>query len=104
MSESAARDFIARVEHDEAFAGQLDALKDNPESVLARVRNEGFAVTRSEIREALLEQYGAELNPEQLDAIAAGADYTGVMVAGGLGVGTAVGLTVLVASSAAAAP
>jgi len=75
MSESAAREFIDRAEHDGRLAGELDGLKEDPQAVLARVRAEGFDVTPAEIRDAFLDRYGAELGPEQLEAVAAGADF-----------------------------
>lgn len=83
MSETAARDFVTRAEHDGAFATELDALKDDPQAVLARVRAEGFDVSPPEIRAAFLERYGAELSAEQLEAVAAGADFA--VMAGSLG-------------------
>jgi len=91
VSYAAARCFIAHLEQDERFATELEGLKDRPQAVLARVQAEGFDVSPVEIRDAYLERYGAELGPEQLDAVAAGLttnEWAGV-VAGGLVVGTA---------------
>jgi predicted ribosomally synthesized peptide with nif11-like leader len=76
MSETSAREFLSRVEGDEKFAGELEALKGDPDAVLARVRAAGFDAEPAEIRRAFIERYGAELSPEQLDAVAAGSDLT----------------------------
>jgi hypothetical protein len=40
--------------------------------VLARVHAEGFDADPAEIRAAVLDRHGADLSPEQLDAISAG--------------------------------
>lgn len=87
MSDTAARDFITRVERDEQFAADLDAIKADPEAVLAQVRAEGFDVTPAEIRAAVLDRYGAELSPEQLAAVAAGMSEQ-VAMGGVIGLGT----------------
>ena len=86
MSGTAAREFIARVENDRTLAADLEALRDDPQAVFARVRAEGFEVSAAEVREAFVERFGAELSPDQLDAIAAGTDH-------GLSEGTYMGLT-----------
>lgn len=72
MSAAAAVAFLERAERDEVFAGELEELSADPDAVLARVQSEGFDVTPADVREALLDHYGAELTPEQLDAINAG--------------------------------
>ena len=72
MSQGEAVRFIDAVEADEVFAQQLEALKESPEQVLALVRAGGFVVEPDEVRDALLERYGSELNEEQLAAIAGG--------------------------------
>jgi predicted ribosomally synthesized peptide with nif11-like leader len=82
MSEEAARDFVSRVEDDENLAAELDALKADPLALLTRVRAEGFDVEPGEIRDAFLERHGAELNPEQLAALAAGIDDNGNLTLG----------------------
>jgi predicted ribosomally synthesized peptide with nif11-like leader len=89
MSETAARDFISRVESDETFAGELDALRDDPQAVLDRVHTEGFDATAAEIRAVFLDRFGDQLSPEQLEVVAAGGEnwdwglFAGV-AAGGL--------------------
>jgi predicted ribosomally synthesized peptide with nif11-like leader len=75
MSQAGAVAFLERVETDEGFAEELASLKDDPSAVVERVHAAGFDATPEEIREAFLERYGAELTPEQLDQIAAGADW-----------------------------
>jgi predicted ribosomally synthesized peptide with nif11-like leader len=72
MSEVAAREFVSRVEGDGTFARELEALKDDPQAVLARVHAEGFDADPVEIGIAFVERFGAELSLEQLDTVAAG--------------------------------
>jgi predicted ribosomally synthesized peptide with nif11-like leader len=91
MSMTDAVGFLDRVESDESFARELEALKENPNAVYEKVKAAGFDAQPEEIREAFLERYGSELTPEQLDQIAAGMD-TEQYVA--LGVGGAVTLGV----------
>jgi predicted ribosomally synthesized peptide with nif11-like leader len=90
MSEAGARDFISRVEGDERFARELEALKEDPQAALARVQGEGFDAEPTEIRAAFLDRYGAELSPEQLDGIVAGTraenEQLGVAIGAGGGV------------------
>src|SRR5262245_66047611 len=74
MSASAAAAFLDRLEEDEAFASELEAVKDQPDVVFAKVQAAGFDTTPDEILHAFGERYGVELTPEQLDQIAAGAD------------------------------
>jgi predicted ribosomally synthesized peptide with nif11-like leader len=74
MSQEAATEFLERVESDEEFAKELASKKDNPEAVLDEIHEAGFDVKPEEVREAFAERYGAELTPEQLEKIAAGAD------------------------------
>ena len=56
----------------EKFAAEVEAIKDDQEAVLAKARAAGYDVTRQEVVDALMERYGAELTPEQLDQITAG--------------------------------
>jgi predicted ribosomally synthesized peptide with nif11-like leader len=86
VSETAAQEFVRRVEGDETFAGELEALKADPQAVLARLHAEGFDADPAEIRAAVLDRYGAELRPEQLDEIAAGVDPTVVILGSGAGI------------------
>ena len=72
MSHTDAVRFLDAVETDEAFAQQLEALRDTPDQVLDAVRARGFDVDPDEVREAFLERYGADLTEEQLAAIAGG--------------------------------
>ena len=74
MSQGQAVAFLERVEDDEAFAKELESIKDDPPAVLDKVHAAGFDATPDEIKEAFLERYGAELSQEQLDQIAAGSD------------------------------
>jgi predicted ribosomally synthesized peptide with nif11-like leader len=73
------------VETDEEFAAELTSLVGDPAAVFAHVQAAGFDVTEAEIRDAFLERCGAELTPEQLDAIAAGVDDTTAAMIGGHG-------------------
>ena len=72
MSHTDAVRFLDAVEADEAFAQQLEALRDTPDQVLDAVRARGFDVDPDEVREVFLERYGADLTEEQLAAIAGG--------------------------------
>ena len=98
MSHTDAVRFLDAVETDEAFAQQLEALRDTPDQALDAVRARGFDVDPDEVREAFLERYGADLTEEQLAAIAGGLPDTGeVRVVVGLTVG--VGVATLVAAA-----
>jgi predicted ribosomally synthesized peptide with nif11-like leader len=73
MSAEAANAALDRMEADEGFAISVrDA--GGQEGSLALLRDAGFEVTPSEMRDAALDRYGDQLTPEQLDAIAAGQD------------------------------
>ena len=72
MSQQQAEAFITRVQEDPEFAERLSALKGDPTAAHALVVAEGFDATPEEIREAVLETFGAELTEEQLAAIAGG--------------------------------
>ena len=74
MSHTDAVRFLDAVETDEAFAQQLEALRDTPDQALDAVRARGFDVDPDEVREAFVERYGADLTEEQLAAIAGGAN------------------------------
>lgn len=100
MTAEAARDFITRVEKDKTFAAELEANKDDPDVMFAKVRTEGFDLTPAEVREAFLDRYGAELRPEQLEAIAAGA-LTDAEIAAIAG--TSIGVALAIGTSAVAA-
>jgi predicted ribosomally synthesized peptide with nif11-like leader len=92
--------FLERLESDEPFARELEALKSNPDAVYEKVKAAGFDAQPEEIREAVAERYGAELTPEQLDAIAAGLDTSdpGVIAGGAvLFTATVVGLAAIAA-------
>jgi predicted ribosomally synthesized peptide with nif11-like leader len=98
MSQAAAQAFLDRLEQDETFTAELERLKDDPPAVLALIQAEGFDVTNTEIRDAFVDRYGAQLSPEQLDEIAAGADLVAIGVGAGVG-----GLVVGIGAAAAAA-
>lgn len=74
MSQEAAVAFLERVETDEQFANELESLTEDPDAVVEKIRAEGFDVQPEEVRQAFLDRYGAELTPEQMEQIAAGAD------------------------------
>jgi predicted ribosomally synthesized peptide with nif11-like leader len=96
MSKTDAVAFLERVESDESFARELEALKDNPDGVYEKVKAAGFDAQPEEIREAVAERYGAQLTPEQLDEIAAGMDTDQITaltvgsLAGVVGIGAAI--------------
>jgi predicted ribosomally synthesized peptide with nif11-like leader len=99
MSDTAAREFLSRVEADQAFAAELEALKDDPSAVLAKVHAAGFDFSPDEVRAELLVRYGDQLRPEQLDDIAAGADMTGAIVSSGIGIGAGVSFLAFAAAA-----
>jgi len=101
MSADAAVAFLDRVERDDAFATELEKLKEDPTAVLARVRDAGFDVSQVEVREAFLARYSEELNPDQLAQIAAGLDVETIAAGSAAGVG---GVLLVVAAAAAAIP
>ena len=75
MSHTDAVRFLDVVETDEAFAQQLETLKDTPDQALEAVRARGFDVDPDDVREAFVERYGADLTEEQLAAIAGGVSF-----------------------------
>ena len=92
MSQEAAVAFLERVETDEKFANELESLTEDPAAVVEKIRAEGFDVQPDEVRQAFLDRYGAELTPEQMEQIAAGADSgdaVGYALAGAFVVGVA---------------
>lgn len=97
MSMRDAEAFLDRLEADEAFAQEIAGLREDPPALQARVAAEGFEVTEEEARAAFLERYGADLTPEQMEAIAAGVD-AGMVV--GVTVGTVIGLGLFAAAVA----
>jgi predicted ribosomally synthesized peptide with nif11-like leader len=72
MSKTDAVGFLERVESDQPFARELDAVKSDPNALHDKVKSAGFDAQPEEIREAFVDRYGSELTPEQLDQIAAG--------------------------------
>jgi len=72
MSVEQAEAFMDRVESDEAFAAELDSLKDDQAAVQAAVVAAGFDATPDEIRDAFVDRFGDQLTEEQLAAIAGG--------------------------------
>jgi predicted ribosomally synthesized peptide with nif11-like leader len=94
MSDAAATAFLDRLEEDEAFASELEAVREQPDVVYEKVRAAGFDTTPDEILDAFSERYGVELTPEQLDQIAAGADPG--LIAGAT-IGAVVGTALVVA-------
>jgi len=96
MSVEQAEAFMNRVESDEAFAAELDSLKDDQAAVQAAVVAAGFDATPDEIRDAFADRFGDELTEEQLAAVAGGLDDPQI-------VGIVVGVIGAVAPVAAAA-
>jgi predicted ribosomally synthesized peptide with nif11-like leader len=76
MSVEQAEAFINRVESDEAFAAELESLKDDQAAVQAAIVAAGFDATPEEIRDAFADRFGDQLTEEQLAAIAGGIDPT----------------------------
>ena len=99
MSKMEAVGFLERLESDEPFADELEALKGDPHAVFEKVKAAGFDTQPEEIREAFVERYGAELTPEQLDRIAGGANQDDIAIIGIAG-GTALGIAFVAAAAA----
>ena len=74
MSVEQAEAFMDRVESDEAFAAELESLKDDQAAVQAAVVAAGFDATPDEIRDAFADRFGDQLTEEQLATIAGGLD------------------------------
>ena len=74
MSVEQAEAFMNRVESDEAFAAELESLKDDQAAVQAAVVAAGFDATPEEIRDAFADRFGDQLTEEQLATIAGGLD------------------------------
>jgi predicted ribosomally synthesized peptide with nif11-like leader len=94
MSQAAASAFLDRVETDDTFVSDLESVKEDPNAVFEKVKAAGFDATPEEIREQVLDRYGAELTPEQLDQVAAGMSQDDV---GGAILGGTIGLALVVA-------
>jgi predicted ribosomally synthesized peptide with nif11-like leader len=58
MSMTEAMGFLERLESDESFAHELEAVKENPNAVYEKVKDAGFDARPEEIREAFVERYG----------------------------------------------
>ena len=103
MTLDQAEAFINRLQSDDDFAARLEARKDSPEFVLELLQSEGFEATPDEIREVFLQHFGAQLDEEQLAAVAGGLsnEQIGNIVVG-VGFGAAA-IGVGAASAAAAA-
>ena len=100
MSVEQAEAFMNRVESDEAFAAELESLKDDQAAVQAAVVAAGFDATPDEIRDVFVDRFGDQLTEEELAAIAGGVDE-GTIMTGVLG-GIA-GLSLISVGAAAAA-
>jgi predicted ribosomally synthesized peptide with nif11-like leader len=96
MSVEQAEAFMDRVESDEAFAAELESLKDDQAAVQAAVVAAGFDATPEEIRDAFVDRFGDQLTEEQLATIAGGSDvnimygvFGGIVAIGVVSVGAA---------------
>ena len=72
MSVEEAEAFMNRVESDEAFAAELESMRDDQAAVQAAVVAAGFDATTDEIRDAFVDRFGDQLTEEQLAAVAGG--------------------------------
>ena len=97
MSVEQAEAFMDRVESDEAFAAELESLKDDQAAVQAAVVAAGFDATPEEIRDAFVDRFGDQLTEEQLAAIAGGVSGKEALLIAG-----AIGISVSIAAVAAA--
>jgi predicted ribosomally synthesized peptide with nif11-like leader len=99
MVGTGARAVLDRMEADEAFGERIRGA-GSPEAALALLRAEGFEATADEMRDAALDRYGNELDEEQLDALAAGADVDAITL--GLTAGAVVAMGAAWSAAAAA--
>ena len=83
MSVEQAEAFMDRVESDEAFAAELESLKDDQAAVQAAVVAAGFDATPEEIRDAFSDRFGDQLTEEQLAVIAGGINEPPMVIGGG---------------------
>ena len=102
MSIDSADAFLDYLASNEELMQEFQSVTD-PVQATAILEREGVTCSPEEIREAFLERFGAELNEEQLSAIAGGIDAATIGAAAGLGGGIMIGVGIAVASSAAAA-
>ena len=106
MSVEQAEAFMNRVESDEAFAAELDSMKDDQAAVKAAVVAAGFDATTDEIRDAFVNRFGDQLTEEQLAAVAGGLYNPGTdraLTTFEIGIFSYVGVTVGLTVAAAAA-
>ena len=101
MSVEQAEAFMNRVESDEAFAAELESLKDDQAAVQAGGVAAGFDATPDEIRDAFVDRFGDQLTEEQLAAIAGGISPPEIGLAVGGSIVGAVFVTGVVAAAAA---
>ena len=102
MSLTDAQAFIERADTDKTFAKELESLSADPDAVFAKVHEAGYDVTPDEVKEVFLDRYGAELTPEHMDVIAAGADpdmVQGVVATVAMGVTNFAALAVAAAAN-----
>ena len=100
MSVEEAEAFMNRVESDEAFAAELESMRDDQAAVQAAVVAAGFDATPEEIRDAFVDRFGDELTEEQLAAVAGGMSEIEARLAAAA-IGGGVGVVVLAAGAAA---
>jgi predicted ribosomally synthesized peptide with nif11-like leader len=94
--------FVEPAERDEAFAKELESLSADPYAVIAKMHEAGYDATPDEVKEVFLDRYGAELTPEHMDVIAAGADpdmVQGVVATVAMGVTNFAALAVAAAAN-----
>jgi len=100
VSNESARAVLDRMETDESFAERIrDA--GGPEAGVQLLHGEGFDVTPTEMRDAVLDRYGDTLDSDELDQLAAGitsAEVIGLSLAGGAAV---TGVAAIAAGAAA---
>jgi predicted ribosomally synthesized peptide with nif11-like leader len=76
MTITAANEAIDRMEADPGFGERVKDAgeREGPGAALAILRSEGFEVTEGEMRDVMLDRFGDQFTPEQLDAVSGGAD------------------------------
>lgn len=110
MSIAEADRFISDLKADPHRFDDLEAMKNDPQAVYARVRDLGYDATVEEIGDAFMEYLAEEIGEEELSKIAGGISDGGVIgavaggaVAAGIGAGVLTATIVVATSSAAGA-
>jgi predicted ribosomally synthesized peptide with nif11-like leader len=101
MTTAAAEAVLDRMEEDEAFMGRVREAGGRDAS-LAVLHAEGFDVTAEDMRDVVLDRFGDQMSPEQLNAISGGLDIAPDFLTGGAIAGAGVALIFIASATAGA--